>query len=100
MNERFATLQPQNPPTIHISELRKMSFHEALKLRSYSARLPRKRDDAVLPSATFKASDCPTSPFTILEPQNPWIDEFYVVQKRRATDFKAPKLWKGSSGGE
>ena len=21
----------------------------------------------------------PTSPFAILEPQNPWIDEFYVV---------------------
>ena len=25
---------------------------------------------------------CPTSPFTILEPQNPWI-EFYVVQESR-----------------
>ena len=34
----------------------------------------------------------PTSPFTILGPKNTWIDEFYVVQKRRATDFKAPKL--------
>ena len=33
----------------------------------------------------------PTSPFTIFEPQNPWIDEFYVVQERRATDLKAPK---------
>ena len=22
----------------------------------------------------------------------------YVVQERRATDYKAPKLWKGSSG--
>ena len=40
----------------------------------------------------------PTSPFTILEPQNPWIDEFYVVQERRTTDFKALKLRKGSSG--
>ena len=36
--------------------------------------------------------------FTILESQNPLIDEFYVVQERRAMDFKAPKLWKGSSG--
>ena len=44
-------------------------------------------------------SYCPTSPFTVLEPQNPWIDEFYVVQKRLAPDFKAPKSWKGSSGG-
>ena len=34
----------------------------------------------------------PTSPFAIKEPQNPWIDEFYVVQERRATDFEAPKL--------
>ena len=40
----------------------------------------------------------PTSPSTILEHQNPWIDEFYVVQKRGATDLKAPKLWKGSPG--
>ena len=40
----------------------------------------------------------PTSPFTIQEPQYPWIEEFYVVQKRRATDLKAPKLWKGSLG--
>ena len=35
---------------------------------------------------------CPTSPFTILEPQNPWIGEFYVVQERRAMDFRAPNL--------
>ena len=27
-----------------------------------------------------------------------WINGFYVVQKRRATDFKALKLWKGSLG--
>ena len=40
----------------------------------------------------------PTSPFTILEPQNPWIDEFYVVRERRTTDFEHPKLGKGSSG--
>ena len=39
-----------------------------------------------------------TSPFTILKPLNPRIDEFYVVQERRTADFKAPKLGKGSSG--
>ena len=40
----------------------------------------------------------PTNPFSILEPQDQEIGEFYVVQERRATDLKAPKLWKGSSG--
>ena len=35
----------------------------------------------------------PTRPFTIIEPQNL---ETYVVQERCATDFKAPKPWKGS----
>ena len=38
----------------------------------------------------------PTSPFTILEPQDQEIGEFYVIQERRATDFEASKLWKGS----
>ena len=49
-------------------------------------------------SADTQDVDNPTSPFIILEPENPWIDEFYVVPESRATDFKAPKLWKGSSG--
>ena len=40
----------------------------------------------------------PMSPFTIIEPQNPWIDEFRIVWERIATDFKATKLGKGSSG--
>ena len=40
----------------------------------------------------------PDEPFPNLEPQSPLIDEFYLVQERRAKDFKAPKLWKGSSG--
>ena len=40
----------------------------------------------------------PMSPYPIWELRNPWIDEFYVVQERRATEFKAPKLGKGSSG--
>ena len=34
----------------------------------------------------------PDGPFPIVEPQNPWIDKFDVVQERRAMDFKAPKL--------
>ena len=45
-------------------------------------------------------SVCPTRPFTILEPQDQDIGEFYVVQERRTTDFEASKLWKGSSGGK
>ena len=32
------------------------------------------------------------------ESQNPKIDKFHVVQKRRGTDFEALKLRKGSSG--
>lgn len=32
---------------------------------------------------------CPTEHFTILEP---WIDKFYVPQKRRSTEFIAPKV--------
>ena len=39
--------------------------------------------------------NCPTSPFTILEPENPWIDEFYVAQERRATGFLSSKIVKG-----
>ena len=39
-----------------------------------------------------------TSLFPIQEPQNPWIDVFYEVQERLATDYKATKLGKGSSG--
>ena len=34
----------------------------------------------------------PTSPFTISEPQNPSIGEFYIIRERRATDFKASYL--------
>ena len=34
----------------------------------------------------------PTNPFTILEPRDQEIGQFYVVQKRHAVDFKAPKL--------
>ena len=40
----------------------------------------------------------PTDPFAILDPQHQEIWEFYEVQKRRATDFEAPKLWKDRSG--
>ena len=34
----------------------------------------------------------PTSPFPIIEPENPWIGEFCVIQEHRETDFKAPNL--------
>ena len=44
------------------------------------------------------ANNFPTVPFPILEPHDQEIGEFYVVQKRRVTDFEAPKLWKGRSG--
>ena len=46
----------------------------------------------------YLRNDRPTNPFTILEPQDQEIGEFYVVQERHMTDFKAPKLWMGSSG--
>ena len=34
----------------------------------------------------------PTNPFTVLEPQDQEIGEFYVAQECRVTDFGAPKL--------
>ena len=34
----------------------------------------------------------PKDPFTILEPRDQEIGEFYVVHERRATDFEDPKL--------
>ena len=37
-------------------------------------------------------------PLTNLQVQNPWIDKLYLVQERRTTHFKSPKMWKGSSG--
>ena len=43
-------------------------------------------------------SSLPTSRLTIMELQNPWIDEFYVVQELRATDFEAPKIVRGHLG--
>lgn len=55
--------------------------------------------DLLLSNASFFfVRKHPTIPFTILEPQNPWIDVFYELQERRATYYKAPKLGKGSSG--
>ena len=44
------------------------------------------------PSTTPATTAPPTIPFTILEPQNPWIGKYYVVQERCVTDFKAPKV--------
>ena len=50
-------------------------------------------------SCKIRPPTLPTNVCLILEPQNPWIDTFYfIVQERRATDYKAPKLQKGSSG--
>ena len=34
----------------------------------------------------------PTSPFTILDPQDQEIDEFYVVEESRTADFEVSKL--------
>ena len=36
----------------------------------------------------------PTDPFPISGPLNLWIGKFYVVQERRATDFKSTKFRK------
>ena len=40
----------------------------------------------------------PDRPFHIFKPQYQDIDEIYVVQERRATDFEAQKLRKSRSG--
>ena len=40
----------------------------------------------------------PIGPFTILKPHNQDIGNFYVVQERCMTDFKAQKVVKGSVG--
>ena len=37
----------------------------------------------------------PTDPFTMLEPRDQEIGEFYEIQKLRWTDLEASKLWKG-----
>ena len=61
-----------------------------------------KRGEIFIRGGTFKKTHLLASPRPNLsqfsEPQNPWIYEFYVVQKRHAIDFKAPQLWKASSG--
>ena len=43
-------------------------------------------------------SQYPTGPFKVLQLQDPEIVGFSLVKERLATDFKAPKLWKGRSG--
>ena len=55
--------------------------------------------NAFLPQLLFSVRLYPTGPFAISEPQDQEIGEFYVVQKRRATDFDDPKTSKGRSGG-
>ena len=47
---------------------------------------------------TFVGNPSSTHPFTVLEPQNQEIGEFYVDQESRSTDFEAPKLRKGRLG--
>ena len=42
---------------------------------------------------TLVAAALPTGPFTILEPRDQGIGEFYEVQERRATDFEALKFF-------
>ena len=51
-----------------------------------------------LPNPSIDVVLYPTNPFTILEPRDQEMDEFYLVEGRRATDFEAPKLGKNSSG--
>ena len=43
-------------------------------------------------------ADNAMNPFTTEKSRSQEIGEFYVAQERRATDFEAPKLWKGSLG--
>ena len=75
----FSIKKPKNPP-IDVSMLhKKLSVDVLWKGLSGSGK-----------------NEFPTSPFPIFE--SPWFDEFQVVQRRRAQDYKAPKLWKGSSG--
>ena len=47
--------------------------------------------------ASYVNAYIPTDPFTILEPRAQEIDKFYLGQKR-ATDFEAPEVVKGSAG--
>ena len=41
----------------------------------------------------------PTDPFSISEPQDQEIVEFYAVQESLVIVFEALKLWKGQSSG-
>ena len=49
-------------------------------------------------SIAYNGKNYPTNRFTILEPNDQEIGEFYVAKKRRATDFEIPKLWECSLG--
>ena len=84
--DRFSSeSENENPPHFYYSPQFSLHFlnrEEIKKTQSLSG---------------YKGLSYPTSPFPILEPQNPWIDEFDLVREHRATDFKAPKLRKGSS---
>ena len=63
-----------------------------------SRRIERLKKYAACSVDRFGKSKFPTDPFPISEPQVQEIGKLYAVHKRRATDFEAPKVWKGSSG--
>ena len=50
------------------------------------------------PKTVLQCDLYPTNPFTFVEAQDQEIGEFYVVQERRATDFKDPKFCKDHIG--
>ena len=50
------------------------------------------KESLLICSGSVQPSSHPTGSFTIIEPQDQEIGEFYEVQKRCATDFEAPKL--------
>ena len=80
----------------------KRTMKRNYKTKVVKVRLRKKQHNAdwlaaALWGSSLTKGNCPTSPFTIWEPQDPWIDEFLVVYERRATDLKASKLGKETS---
>ena len=49
---------------------------------------------------TLTTGSNPTYPFTVLEPRDQEIGEFYAIQERCATDWEAPQLYKGRVGSQ
>ena len=46
----------------------------------------------IMHSKYLEVRNCPTGPFTALEPQDQEIGQIYVVQECCEKDFEAPKL--------